>query len=222
MGHMCGRFTITATKPVIEKRFKAKFESSEYTPRYNAAPSQMLPVILNTEPDKIKMVRWGLQPVWMQKKSGKKDGLINVRSETLKEKHTFKSDLEKRRCLVLADGFYEWQKNPNGKKIPFRFTLKDKGLIAMAGLWEENENGKNFAIITTTPNTLLAKVHNRMPVILEERTESKWLDDALKYEEIIKILIPHTDKDMMGYAVSTTLNSAKFDSPALLNESVSK
>ena len=219
---MCGRFTITATKPIIEKRFKAKFEGGEYKPRYNAAPSQMLPVILNTEPDKIKMVRWGLQPKWMQEKTGKRDGLINVRAETLKEKHTFKSDLEKRRCLVLADGFYEWQKNPAGKKIPFRFTMKDKGLIAMAGLWEENENGKNFAIITTTPNNLLAKVHNRMPVILEEKTENRWLDDSIKNEDKINLLKPHTDKDMMSYEVSTMLNSAKFDSPALLNEPISK
>src|SRR6185437_7321670 len=111
--HMCGRYSIAVEAEEVEKHFGARFVGA-YTPRYNAAPSQNLPVILNESPANISMVRWGPRPPWIH--SVKRDALINVRSDTLKEKATFKHDLLERRCLVLADGFYEWKKvTPRGQ-----------------------------------------------------------------------------------------------------------
>src|SRR3989344_9701389 len=143
---MCGRFSVTVSGDMLEKRFNAKLEEP-ISPNYNAAPSQKMPVILNTDPKHIVLTKWGIKPVWFKSVSGKSDGLINIRAETLKEKHTFKKDLEERSCLILADGFYEWKKI-GSKKIPYRFVLKNRKPFAFAGLWEENEGEKRFAIIT--------------------------------------------------------------------------
>lgn len=136
---MCGRFTITNERELIERRFGATFDDAFFTPRYNAAPSQSLPVILNTDPTTIKPLIWGLRPRWF-KQIATGEGLINVRAESLREKPTFKNDLRKHRCLVLADGFYEWKKNDGRRKTPYRIQLTTGELFAFAGIWEENED----------------------------------------------------------------------------------
>jgi putative SOS response-associated peptidase YedK len=217
---MCGRFTIISEREVIEKRFHARFADKDaYKPRYNAAPAQNLPVILNTHPKEIRMVKWGLNPPWLKKFTGK-DGLINVRAETLKEKKTFSADLEKRRCLILADSFYEWKKT-GGKKIPYRILLKNNKLFAFAGIWESDEGatGKKidtFAIITTTPNELVGKVHNRMPVILSEDGDKYWLDSNTNAARALKVLSAYPSSKMQDYVVSTAVNRVSLDLPKLI------
>lgn len=196
---MCGRVSITYDEYKLQERFHAKFVGS-FKPCFNAAPSQNLPVILNTDPEHIRLVRWGLRPSWFKGK----DGLINIRAETLEEKKTFKKNLDGMRCLVLADGFYEW-KHVGSKKIPYRFTLKNKEPFAFAGLWDSHGE-EEFAIITTTPNALAKEVHNRMPVILEKKNEERWLKKGE-----LSLLDSYDPKEMAMYEVSTLVNNPRND-----------
>jgi putative SOS response-associated peptidase YedK len=191
---MCGRFTIISQEEVLEKRFHARF-AENFRPRYNAAPSQRLPVILNSAPHQIRLLKWGLNPPCLRE-FAKKDGLINVKAETLKEKTTFKADLEKRRCLVLADSFYEWKRTAGGKKAPFRLLLKNRQPFAFAGIWEldkdrEGKEVETFAIITTRPNQQAAEIHNRMPVILSERGEKLWVNPEVPAATALQELKPY-------------------------------
>lgn len=159
----------------IEERFGARF-AAEFRPRYNAAPSQSLPVILNTDLHTIHCISWGLHPIWMPA-ARKHKGIINVRVETLRERPTFTRDFVARRCLVLADSFYEWKKEGKVRR-PFRITLTSGEPFAFAGIWQENteKNGqriKTFALITTAANPLVAQVHDRMPVMLRKEAEQR-------------------------------------------------
>src|SRR5881296_2768593 len=135
MKGMCGRYSIAIEPAEIEARFGAKYLEA-MKPRYNAAPSQPLPVILNNDPRHVVFAAWGIRPIWMSRVA-KKDGLINVRFETLRDKATFRADLEGRRCLVPADGFYEWKTRVGKRKIPYRITRRDGKLLAFAGIWQE-------------------------------------------------------------------------------------
>ncbi len=209
---MCGRYTITATGEQLIERFDAELEA-DFEPRYNAAPTQNLPVILSDAPHKIRLVRWGLLPKWVREQ--KRDGIINVRTETLAEKPTFKKDLRERRCLVISDGFYEWQQTDKGK-VPYRFTLKDGKPFVFAGIWEphhiNDQEVNTFAIITTTPNSIVEKVHNRMPVILRTETEREWLNPDLEPEQALGLLAPYPASQMQAYPVSTLVNLPRNDS----------
>ncbi|SHK08618.1 SOS response-associated peptidase [Hymenobacter psychrotolerans] len=208
---MCGRYTTTAPRPVLEKRFEATFKA-EATPNYNAAPSQQLPVILNTEPGQIQLLQWGLVPGWVKDlKAAPKP--INARAETLVDKPSFRQLLQRRRCLVPADGFYEWQVTAAGK-VPHRILLQNEEPFAFAGLWEEwvdrqtGEVRPTFTIVTTEPNELMASIHNRMPVILQGReAELAWLDDAVSLAEHQQLLQPYPADLMRAYAVTTRVNS---------------
>ncbi|OGF74264.1 hypothetical protein A2W57_00710 [Candidatus Giovannonibacteria bacterium RIFCSPHIGHO2_02_43_16] len=207
---MCGRFSIGTSQEMLEDYFDAKFEET-FKPNYNAAPSQSLPVILNKDPLHIILAPWGIKPVWLEHSNIKrKDGLINIRAETLKEKATFKKDLKERRCLVISDGYYEWKKTDKGK-IPYRFILKKQMPFAFAGLWEQNEGEERFAVITTTPNKMAVKVHHRMPVILNMKEKDAWLDADLDPIKALKMLDPYPEKEMEYFEVSKTLNSARFN-----------
>jgi putative SOS response-associated peptidase YedK len=175
---MCGRFSLTAEPHHIEMRFGAKFITTDFEPTYNAAPSQMLPVILGRSPLKnseheIVMARWGFQPAWAKNWTPQ----INARLETAGEKPMFRHAFTSAHCLVLADGYYEW-KTVNGKRQPFRFVMRNREPFAMAGIWEKpyfDETPATFAILTTTANELAAEVHDRMPVILPISYEHRWL-----------------------------------------------
>lgn len=175
---MCGRYLFT--KPNIERFGPVQLEF-EFEPRYNIAPSQQVPVVIRQNGDnRLHMLRWGLIPYWAKDMSiGNK--LINARAETLEEKPSFRKSLEQKRCLVLADGFYEW-KSEGRVKRPYRFTLQDGGTFAFAGLWDSwlsptGQRINSCTIITTTPNKLMEPIHNRMPVILPQNMESVWLDE---------------------------------------------
>ena len=208
---MCGRFSIFADPERLAERFDASLPEEGLRPRYNAAPTQNLPVILNEDVDarRIQLLRWGLVPFWAEDPSiGSR--MINARSETLAEKPSFRAALKKRRCLVLADGFYEWQKTATGK-VPMRITLKSGEPFALAGLWEtwKEPTGdllRTFTIITTSPNELLEPIHNRMPVILPREHEAIWLDNSADQAIWLDMLRPFPADQMTAFPVSKRVN----------------
>jgi len=213
---MCGRYTIDGAEAEIEKRFSAKFDLDKFQARYNAAPSQNMPVILNSDPKKIISAKWGFQPAWF-KKEEKTDGLINARAETISQKPFFKNAFAKNRCLVLSSGFYEWDK-VSGSKIPYLIKLKSIQLFAFAGIWVNNaDDWPTFAIITIAANELISKIHDRMPVILESNIENNWLDNKILLEERLKLLKSYPANLMEMHPVSRAVNSPANDSPALIN-----
>ncbi|MGI4864717.1 MAG: SOS response-associated peptidase [Janthinobacterium lividum] len=208
---MCGRYTVISPAPALAKRFCAA-ESVSPAPNYNAAPSQGLPIITNTAPGQIQLVSWGLVPAWSRDPAGGPKP-INARAETLAEKPSFRQLLARRRCLVLADSFYEWQATERGK-IPHRILLKNEEPFAFAGLWDEwvdrgsGEVHPTFTIITTEPNELMAKLHNRMPVILPgPEAERAWLADDLSASAHQQLLVPCDTNLMREYAITTRVNS---------------
>ncbi len=212
---MCGRYTFVSPASALEDHFEAAFRD-RLTPSYNAAPSQRLPVITADAPDLIQTFQWGLIPSWTRDpKAGPKP--INARAETLAEKPSFRQLLQRRRCLVPADSFYEWKVTPTGK-IPHRILRPDEAPFAFAGLWDEwtdRETGEirpTFTIITTTANEMMAPLHERMPVILPNRAaEQAWLasgDTAL--------LRPLPNEWLRAYAVTTLVNSPAHNSPEVL------
>ena len=211
---MCGRFSLALESAKIEQRFHATF-TEPFKPRYNAAPSQRLPVILNADPKSIVLSPWGIKPPWLVKR----DGLINVRAETLREKRTFQKDLADRRCLVPADGFYEWKVAPGGKKVPIRIVRRDGGLFAFAGIWEVEKDGAaepRFAIITTRANDLMRPIHLRMPVILTPDQERLWLSGNTPVSELLELLEPAPSEDLRAYEISPMVNRATTDTPAVM------
>ena len=174
-----GRYTVTADQTVLETRFAAQMAIEDYHPRYNAAPSQELPVILHPAPDRIVAGKWGFRPHWAKTKPEIKPQM-NARSETAAEKPMFRGAFKTHRCLVIADGFYEWQRT-GGPKVPYRITLTDGQPFAMAGLWSEmatpdGDSLITFAVLTTDANERMAEIHTRMPVILALADQEKWLD----------------------------------------------
>jgi putative SOS response-associated peptidase YedK len=207
---MCGRYTIIREAEEISERFAVEVAKDSFKQSFNAAPTQLLPVIANTQAQVLSYFRWGLIPFWA-KDAAIGNKMINARAETLAEKPAFKKSLQTRRCLVIADGFYEW-KRENGRKQPYRFTLPQEELFAMAGLWDEwkNESGekiRSFTVITTTANELLEEVHDRMPVILPREAEKAWLSDSLSLNDALHLLRPYNANDMRTYPVSPMVNS---------------
>jgi putative SOS response-associated peptidase YedK len=217
---MCGRFSFSPLSKIIEDRFDVKVDNTRYKPRYNSAPSQDLAVISNLNPGELSFYRWGLIPSWAKDKSiGNK--LINARAETILEKPSFKNSLKRRRCLVLSDGFYEWKTIAKKEKIPYRITLQDNRLFAMAGIWDswKDETGEiinSFAIITTSPNKLMENIHTRMPVILDRKDEKQWLNEN-DTTLLFSLLKPYPEQEMIAYPISKLVNSPFNDSPDVMN-----
>lgn len=216
---MCGRFSLTVNEAELNLRFETAGGNAPYTPRYNGAPTQLMPVITNENPDRFSYHRWGLIPAWAKDISiGVK--MINARAETIAEKASFRNPLHSRRCLVPADGFYEWQQDK--EKQPYRFILKNESLFAMAGLWEQwispqGEIIRTFSIITTRANELMSPIHNRMPVILPREAEKRWLASHSE-PEILSLLQPFPAADMEAYKISKLINSARNDSPEVIQK----
>ena len=222
---MCGRFSFTQPEKVVAEVFDLS-SIPTLSPRYNIAPTQPVPTILpDSENGKrqLKMLRWGLIPSWAKDmKMGAR--LINARAETIAEKPAFRSAFKRRRCLVLADGFYEWQQQ-DGKKQPFYFQLQDGKPFAFAGLWERWEKGEgepieSCTIVTTEANQLMRPIHDRMPVILDPENYDRWLDPELQKTEMLQSLLqPYQSEEMTFYPVSTKVNNAKVDSADCINSS---
>lgn len=220
---MCGRFSFTQPDKIVAEIFQLA-SVPPLSPRYNIAPTQSVPTVLVSD-DKnrhLKMLRWGLIPSWAKDiKMGAK--LINARAETVSEKPAFRSAFKRRRCLILADGFYEWQEQ-GGKKQPFYFALQDGKPFAFAGLWEgweksEDEAIESCTILTTEANELMRPIHDRMPVILDPKDYDKWLDpEVQKPESLQSLLQPYQSEEMNFYPVSTKVNNAKTDSPDCIKQ----
>jgi putative SOS response-associated peptidase YedK len=216
---MCGRFTIFADPERLAERFQASLPEAGLRPRYNAAPTQYLPVILNQGPPAIQLLQWGLVPFWAKDPSiGSR--MINARSETLAEKPAFRAAFKQRRCLVLADGFYEWQKTPGGKQ-PMRIALASGEPFALAGLWEtwdapDGSALRTFTIVTGEPNELVAPIHNRMPAILLPEHEALWLDNAAEPAIWQAILRPYPADLLTVYSVSRRVNFVGNDDAGLV------
>ena len=216
---MCGRFTLTADPGDLQKAFPGLTIQVPLRPRYNIAPTQPVAVIANTADSKLDFFNWGLIPSWAKDPEiGSR--LINARSETLAEKPSFRSAFRRRRCLVLADGFYEWKAVPELKsKIPMFIHLKSKRVFAFAGLWEiwSSSDGSEICsctIITTQPNDLIQSIHNRMPVILPPTAYKDWLDTAERTpDSLAKWLSPFPSEEMEAYPVSRLVNSPQNDVP---------
>jgi len=216
---MCGRFTLTTDSKKLSEAF-TEFEIPEdLVPRYNVAPSQPVAVVANNGQHKLEFFQWGLIPAWA-KDPGIGNRMINARAETLAEKPSFKNAYRRRRCLVLADGFYEWKKEAHTKtKTPMYVRLVSGKPFAFAGLWEYWHNGDgseilSCTIITTNPNELMAEIHNRMPVILAPEAYERWLDPAERHpEQLGDLLKPYPTAQMTAYPVSRVVNSPRNDSP---------
>lgn len=215
---MCGRFSIFTPAETLKGRFNV-LRTAEFMPTYNAAPTQSLPVIMNNEPMTIDLCRWGLIPSWAkEQKIGNK--MINARAETLLKKPSFRDSFKRRRCLVLTDGFYEWEKTSN-QKIPYRISMRDHDPFAFAGIWDvwrtpEGKTLRSFSIITTEPNELMRPLHNRMPVILTKENERRWLQD-IDTQEAQTMLEPYPFDDLEAYPISTLVNSPRNNSEDIIN-----
>ena len=222
---MCGRFTLHHTLEEIEERFAAE-AAADAAPRYNIAPTQDILVVTQNGNRHLQAYHWGLIPSWA-KDPAIGNRMINARAETLAEKPSFRTALSRRRCLIPADGFYEWQDAPEGletqskkaPRTPMHIRLKDGGLFAFAGLWEEwhTPDGsplRSCTIITTSPNRVTAPIHDRMPVILRPEDEAHWLDQSLtQASDLTSLLLPYPADAMEAYAVSRQVNAPTVDDP---------
>jgi putative SOS response-associated peptidase YedK len=241
---MCGRFSLFEPPDRVEERFDASFEYP-YERRYNAAPGQALPVITDEQPEAIQAFEWGLVPLWADERDDV-GTLINARSETAAEKPSFRASMAgveagtaetaeaAGRCLVLADGFYEWGETDEGRR-PFRVTRTDEAPFAMAGLWtrwrpattqtgldafgeaeaeDEPDLVETFAILTTAANETVGEIHDRMPVILAPEDESRWL--TAPTADASDLLAPAPDEWLRAYRVSRAVNDASNDRPGVV------
>ena len=222
---MCGRFSETAKIEKISRAFGIPKEKiPALTPRYNIAPSQNIAAIIQEsgKEREIQLFRWGLTPSW-SKDPAIRNKMINARAETLMTQPSFSRPLKKNRCLVIADGFFEWKKEERASK-PYYIRLKSGDLFTFAGLWDEwkDPSGRPLrpcTIITGEPNELIRPIHNRSPVILPKPHRDLWLDpDATNLEELVSLLNPYPAGEMDAYPVSTLVNSADHDIPECIQE----
>ena len=214
---MCGRYRLSRRKQLVEEYFNSEGEE-DWSPRYNVAPTQPVPVIRQNpkEPRReLSKIRWGLIP-WWAKDSSSAAGMINARSETAATKPAFRDALKFRRCLIPADGFYEW-KRLGKEKQPYCFEVNEGELFAFAGIWErwKDPGGKMLetcSILTTTPNAVTSAVHDRMPVILDPDNFDLWLDPGMKdASAACEMLKPYDAQFMRCYPVSSRVNHAAND-----------
>ena len=215
---MCGRYKLSRRKQVVEEYFDAVSDEPDWAPRYNIAPTQPIPVIRQNpkEPRReLSLMKWGLIPSWSKDSSGAAM-MINARSETAATKPAFRDVLKSRRCLIPADGFYEWVRTGKAKQ-PYCFEVNDGELFAFAGLWDrwKDSSGnwiKTCSILTTTPNAVTSAVHDRMPVILDPDRYVLWLDPGMtNVEAVSDLLRPYDAQVMRCHPVSTRVNSVVND-----------
>lgn len=219
---MCGRFSLTADPNTLQGAFPEFKVPTQITPRYNVAPTQPVAVVPNDGRRAVDFFVWGLIPFWAKDPSiGSR--MINARAETLAEKPSFKHAFRRRRCLVLADGFYEWQKRPGSKvKVPYYIRMEAGEPFAFAGLWEnwqapDGSEIKSCTIITTEPNALVGKIHNRMPVILPPSAYEDWLDPAERAPQTLQgLLRPFPALELVAYPISTLVNNPANDVPEVI------
>lgn len=216
---MCGRFTLVTPAKELAEQFRL-IEVPSLSPRYNIAPTQPVAAVRQLPGNgarKLSLLHWGLVPFWA-KEPGIGSRMINARSETAAEKPAFRAAFRRRRCLVLADGFYEWQRLERGKQ-PFYIRLRDGKPFAFAGLWEhwkgpDETTIDSCTLLTTEPNDLIRPVHNRMPVILAPEDYDLWLDPGVQEPELLRPLLrAYPSENMHAYPISTWVNNPRNDDP---------
>jgi putative SOS response-associated peptidase YedK len=217
---MCGRYTLRQVSE-LQGRFLIDEMDNEITPRYNAAPSQMLPIIVREDSiNRLQWMKWGLVPSWA-KEPNPSYATINARAENLVQRPAFRKPLQNQRCIVPADGFYEWVAEGK-KKQPYFIHMRDDSLFGMAGLYDryiqpDGEILWSFTIITTSANSIVGALHSRMDVILDPANEDFWLDPNITDPKLLQPLFqPYTDEVMETYPVRTLVNSPANDRPELL------
>ena len=221
---MCGRFTQHHNSGQVSEHFGVQQTLFEVSPRYNIAPQQTIPVIL--APQGITVLdgfRWGLVPSWA-KESNIGQKMINARSETLTEKPSFRNALVRRRCVIPADGFYEWERLEGGVRQPVHFRRRDGDLFGFAGLWEEwqdpdaeNELLRTCTIVTTSANETVSPVHDRMPVMLTPDAEAIWLNSSVRDTDLLRsLLVSYPDEAMESFRVSRRVNAPVNEGAELL------
>lgn len=221
---MCGRYTIVVSMEELMLRYLNELPTNRYhTPRYNVAPMQQVPAIIHDgEKNRLGELRWGLVPSWASDdRLGSK--MINARAETLLEKNSFKTLIRRKRTIIPADGFYEWKQTGDTKQ-PMRITLKDNSLFSMAALYDiwtapDGHKISTCTIITTTPNSLMADIHNRMPVILRPEDEAAWLNRNNEDTQLLTSLLqPYSASEMRAYPVSPLVGNVKNDLPECIEQ----
>ncbi len=222
---MCGRYTLYSDKKAIEDQFEVAIADDDLIrPDYNAAPGTVRPVVLikGTQERAFGALKWGLVPSFVTDLSDWKP-LVNARSETVNEKPSFRKAFQRKRCIVPANGFYEWKDFGGGRKIPFYIRLLDQDLFGMAGIHETHRDGdgnelQTFAILTTEANELMQPLHDRMPVILREDDYNVWLNPVQPRPEMLQsLLTPYPTENMSTYKVSTDVNNARNKGSELIN-----
>jgi putative SOS response-associated peptidase YedK len=220
---MCGRFTITLEPGEFEEELDLGDLPEDFVPRYNVAPTQPVAVSRDFNSHHVEWMRWGLVPFWAKDASiGVR--MINARSETLLEKPSFRDAFMKRRCLILADGFYEWQKFSNKQpSIPHYFTLADKKPFFFAGLWDQWQSPEGEKLITCTiitgeANEVVRPIHGRMPVVFDASTAWSWIDPSAQTALLQNMLRPYPADKMNEYQVCTMVNQAAVESPQLIEK----
>jgi putative SOS response-associated peptidase YedK len=214
---MCGRFSLLAHQELIRERFGIEEFEFDIEPRYNIAPTQKIATVIRDPITKAVGMRWGFIPFWAKDmKIGNK--MINSRAETVAESKVFKHAFQKKRCLILTTGFYEWKKTDDGK-IPMHIRMESNPVFAFAGIyshWKSPSDSiiTSCSIITTTPNELMQPIHNRMPVILKPDDESIWLDPEFDDVEALKrLLVPYSEEVLEAYQVSKYVNNPRNEGP---------
>ena len=216
---MCGRYTLKSPVDTLAKQFGIEEYPSSLTSSYNIAPTQNVATVLaEGGMRKLEMLHWGLIPSWADDPAiGNR--MINARAETVATKPSYRSAFKSRRCLILADGFYEWQKTSSGKQ-PFYIRMEDGSPFAFAGLWESWKNGREIrssTIITTDPNEIVGEIHNRMPVILHPEDYEMWLDPIFgEREPLTTLLKPYPANEMEAYPVSRAVNKPSNNQPEVI------
>jgi putative SOS response-associated peptidase YedK len=214
---MCGRYTLRTPVEKLAEEFGFDASAVEVPPNYNVAPTQEVAAVLSEGGERrLELLRWGLIPSWADD-PGIGSRMINARAETAPDKPSFRRAFRERRCLIPADGFYEW-KRTNGAKQPYYIRMKEGRPFAFAGLWESwNDDGgpeiRSCAILTTAPNALAGEIHDRMPVILPAGSYDAWLDLEAEKEELVSLLAPYPEAEMEAYPVSRFVNSPSNNDP---------
>lgn len=216
---MIDRYSITVSAEAVRERFSVDVPGF-YKKKYNAAPTQLLPVITNTNPRGVSLFYWGTSPEWSKNKMpGEKS--INIRAENFEDKPALKKALRKNRCIIPADGFYGWKKVGKKTAIPYRFVLNSRDPFSLAGLWEEFEDtdGKEtqtFSLITHEANELVSLIQERMPVILTRQAEKMWLDNNSDEETLLRLLTAYPAAGMTYYPVSPRISDRAIDLPSMI------
>ncbi len=216
---MIDRYSICASASEVSDKFQVDVPEF-YTAHFNAAPTQLLPVITSSSPKGVSLFYWGTSPEWSKNKTpGEK--IINVRAEDFSERPSLKRSLKKNRCIIPADGFYGWKKIGKKTAIPHRFIASAKELFSIAGLWEEFEDTEGnqiqtFTVVTCVANDLVQSVQDRMPLILSKQSEKIWLEKATSEDELISLLTSQVAIAMNYYPVSPAISDMAIDVPSLI------